>query len=72
MQALWVPLSLSRQVIETFAVDGDGDGLIDLFDNWNDIIMSVANYLKVNGWHNREDILAKASLVDSLKRRICI
>ena len=49
-----------------FAVDGDGDGLIDLFDNWNDIIMSVANYLKVNGWHNREDILAKASLVDSL------
>ena len=50
----------------TFAVDGDGDGLIDLFDNWNDIIMSVANYLKVNGWHNQEDILAKASLVDSL------
>ena len=50
----------------TFAVDGDGDGLIDLFDNWNDIIMSVANYLKVNGWHNQEDILAKTSLVDSL------
>ena len=50
----------------TFAVDGDGDGLIDLFDNWNDIIMSVANYLKVNGWHNQEDILAKTNLVDSL------
>ena len=50
----------------TFAVDGDGDGLIDLFDNWNDIIMSVANYLKVNGWHNQEDILAKTNFVDSL------
>ena len=50
----------------TFAVDGDSDGLIDLFDNWNDIIMSVANYLKVNGWHNQEDILAKTNFVDSL------
>ena len=50
----------------TFAVDGDGDGLIDLFNNWNDVVISVANYLKVNGWHNQEDILAKASLADSL------
>jgi len=49
-----------------FAVDGDGDGLIDLFDNWDDIVMSVANYLKVNGWHNQEDILAKTNFVDSL------
>ena len=53
----------------TFAVDGDDDGLIDLFDNWNDIIMSVANYLKVNGWNNQEDILAKASLADSLIKK---
>ena len=50
----------------TFAVDGDSDGLIDLFDNWDDIVMSVANYLKVNGWHNQEDILVTASLADSL------
>ena len=49
-----------------FAVDGDGDGLIDLFDNWDDIVMSVANYLKVNGWHNQEDILVTVSLADSL------
>ena len=50
----------------SFAVDGDGDGLIDLFYNWDDIVMSVANYLKVNGWQNQEDILVSATLVDSL------
>ena len=48
-----------------FAIDGDSDGVIDLFDNWADIVMSVANYLKVNGWQNQEDILAEASSSDS-------
>lgn len=32
-----------------WAVDGNGDGIIDLF-NVNDAIFSVANYLKTNGW----------------------
>ena len=50
----------------TFAVDGDSDGLIDLFDNWDDIVMSVANYLQVNGWQNQENILVTANLADSL------
>ena len=48
----------------TFAVDGDGDGLINLFDNWDDIVMSVANYLAANGWHNQEDIMVTANVAD--------
>jgi membrane-bound lytic murein transglycosylase B len=35
--------------IKKFAVDGDGDGKIDLF-NKTDAIFSIANYLKMNGW----------------------
>ncbi len=50
----------------SFAVDGDGDGSIDLFYNWDDIIMSVGNYLQVNGWQNQENILVTANLADSL------
>ncbi len=33
----------------SWAVDGDGDGKIDLY-NKEDAIASVGNYLKVNGW----------------------
>jgi len=34
---------------EAFAVDGNGDGIIDLF-NIYDAVPSAANYLKQNGW----------------------
>ena len=33
-----------------WAVDGDGDGKINLFDSHADAIHSVANYLKDHGW----------------------
>jgi membrane-bound lytic murein transglycosylase B len=33
-----------------FGEDGDNDGRVDLFADFNDIIMSVANYLDQNGW----------------------
>ena len=52
-----------------FAIDGDGDGLIDLFENWDDIVMSVANYLKVNGWQSQQDILAVTTSSDSSKKK---
>lgn len=32
-----------------FAVDGNGDGVVDLF-NMNDAVASVGNYLKTHGW----------------------
>ena len=34
-----------------FAVDGNGDGVIDLFD-FRDAVASIANYLKAHGWEN--------------------
>lgn len=34
-----------------FAVDGNGDGVIDLF-NFRDAVASIANYLKAHGWEN--------------------
>ena len=33
-----------------YAVDGDEDGVIDLFHSRKDAIFSVANFLKVHGW----------------------
>ncbi|GAB2626536.1 lytic murein transglycosylase B [Novilysobacter erysipheiresistens] len=34
-----------------YAVDGDGDGKVDLFDNLDDVFASVANYfVKKGGW----------------------
>jgi membrane-bound lytic murein transglycosylase B len=44
----------------SWAVDGDNDGKIDLF-NLNDAIFSVANYLKSNGW-GEEDSLQRAAV----------
>lgn len=43
----------------SWAVDGDGDGKINLFDE-QDAIFSVANYLSVNGWRNDTDSREKA------------
>lgn len=37
--------------VYNFAVDGNGDGRVNLFEN-ADAIMSVANYLDKNGWAN--------------------
>jgi membrane-bound lytic murein transglycosylase B len=36
--------------IRTYAVDGDGDGHIDLRNNPKDAIASVASFLKAQGW----------------------
>mgnify|MGYP001627163123 CR=1 FL=1 len=37
----------------SWAVDGNGDGAVDLF-SMDDAICSVANYLRSNGWSNEE------------------
>jgi len=36
--------------IRRYAVDGDGDGRIDLHGSAADIVMSVANFLREHGW----------------------
>ncbi len=42
-----------------FAVDGNADGKIDLFDNWDDVLMSIGNYLKQNGWDASRQIYSR-------------
>ncbi len=43
-----------------FAVDGDGDGKRDLFDNPDDAIASVGNYFLVHGWLTDAPVLLPA------------
>jgi membrane-bound lytic murein transglycosylase B len=44
------------------AVDGDGNGRRDLWTSWPDIVMSVANYFKSNGWRAGEPVVASANV----------
>ena len=46
----------------SYAVDGSGDGLIDLYD-FKDAAASVANYLKAHGWRSGLDRKAQEKVV---------
>ena len=48
-----------------FAVDADGDGHRDLWSNWDDVIGSVANYLRVSGWRDGEPVVVMAQMPDA-------
>lgn len=50
---------------QAYAVDHDKDGDINIWDDPNDAIGSVANYLKENGWRTGEPILSSASISDA-------
>jgi membrane-bound lytic murein transglycosylase B len=43
-----------------YAVDGDGNGRVDLWNSMDDIVASVANYFKVHGWRTGEPVVAPA------------
>jgi membrane-bound lytic murein transglycosylase B len=43
-----------------WAVDGDGDGTRDLWNDWADVFASVGNYLKVHGWQAGQPVMAPA------------
>lgn len=45
-----------------FAVDADGDGYRDLWSNWDDVIGSVANYLRMHGWSEGTPIVVGAQI----------
>ncbi len=45
-----------------FAVDGDGDSKRDLFNNWDDVLASVANYFVVHKWQAGQPVVARATL----------
>jgi membrane-bound lytic murein transglycosylase B len=43
-----------------YAVDGDGDGRVDLWGSIPDAVASVANYLAVHGWQPDQPVVALA------------
>lgn len=45
-----------------YAVDFDGDGKRDLWNSTADVIGSVANYFRENGWHMGEPVVSRASV----------
>jgi membrane-bound lytic murein transglycosylase B len=45
-----------------YAIDADTDNKRDLWGDWNDIIASVANYLKEHGWEEGGPVIAEARL----------
>ena len=52
-----------------YAIDGDGNGKRDLWNSWDDVIGSVANYLSVYGWREGEPVVVTATLAsDDLSR----
>lgn len=45
-----------------YAVDADGDSRRDLWGDWDDVIASVANYLREKGWTPGAPVLTEATL----------
>lgn len=53
--AMGMPQFISSSY-RNYAVDGDGDGRVNLFDNIADITASVANYFVRHGWQANEAV----------------
>ena len=45
-----------------YAVDGSGDNRRNLWDDWDDVIASIANYFRAHGWETGAPVLAEAQL----------
>jgi membrane-bound lytic murein transglycosylase B len=61
--AMGLPQFMPRSYLN-FAVDGDLDGRSDLWGSRDDVLSSVANYLKKHGWEPAAPIVVPAVLVD--------
>jgi membrane-bound lytic murein transglycosylase B len=46
--------------VRRYAVDGNGDGHRDLWQDWTDVFASIANYFTEHGWRPGEPVLADA------------
>lgn len=47
-----------------YAVDSTDDGKRDIWENWSDVIGSIANYFVRHGWDGDAQVVAEASLGD--------
>lgn len=47
-------LQFMPSTFSAYAVDGDGDGKLDIWQSYPDMFASAANYLKSVGWHGKE------------------
>jgi membrane-bound lytic murein transglycosylase B len=45
-----------------YAVDSTDDGKRDIWENWSDVMGSVANYFVRHGWKDGEEVVAEATL----------
>jgi membrane-bound lytic murein transglycosylase B len=61
--AMGQPQFIASSYID-FAIDYDGDGKRDLWDNANDIIGSVANYLSKHRWNRQGSVATPAVSID--------
>lgn len=57
----FIPSSYRR-----YAVDGNGDGRVDLVNSSDDVIASVANFLKLHGWSAQEPVVDEVELRGTL------
>lgn len=48
-----------------YAVDFDGDGFVDIWNNSTDAIGSVANYLARHGWKRDEPVVSRARIAEN-------
>jgi membrane-bound lytic murein transglycosylase B len=46
----------------SYAIDGNGDKLRDLWQAWPDVFASIGNYFKAHGWRSGEPVLADATI----------
>ncbi|MFK8028619.1 MAG: lytic murein transglycosylase B [Gammaproteobacteria bacterium] len=53
-----------------YASDGDADGSIDLFNNWDDVFASIANYFIDHGWQSEAPIVSRATADLRLAKRL--
>jgi len=48
-----------------YAVDSDNDGKRDIWNNWSDVIGSVANYFIEHGWQRGNEVIVPANYDES-------
>ncbi len=53
-----------------YAVDYDGDNKKDIWNSVDDALASIANYLKMNGWHPNEPWAYEVSLPGNFDQRL--